>query len=360
MDGVRPRVSIAGPLLWADRTMTAAPPDFDPLELARYLRSRVDGAEGPMSVQRIGGGQSNPTYFIDYPARRLVLRKRPNGPLLPSAHAVDREFRIQQALQKTAVPVPKVLLLEENADVLGAAFYVMERVQGRVFADCSLPGVNPEHRRQMFLSMARTLAHLHALDWAALGLADFGKPGDYFGRQIRRWSRQWQDSKSGEAPEIEPLQQWLLHHLPVGEHTSIAHGDFRIGNLMFHPTEPRVVAVLDWELSTLGHPLADLAYSALAWELGPDEYMGMRGLDGAATGIPTRHEYLATYQAVAPDTGPLLPFHTAFALYRLAVIFEGIAARAREGSAVADNAADVGRLGRVFARRAMALIERKG
>lgn len=325
--------------------------------LDEFLRQRIEGASGTMVLQRVAGGQSNPTFFVDYAQRRLVLRKRPAGPLLPSAHAVDREYRIMSALANSGVPVPRMVLYHADPDLIGTAFYVMERVEGRVFADCSLPGVAASDRRAMVLAMAGTLAALHRVDWRGQDLADFGREGNYFERQIARWSRQWTLSRTREIPEVELLIRWLPAHLPHDEVTTIAHGDFRIGNLMFHPTEPRVVAVLDWELATLGHPLADLAYSALAWRLGSDEYMGMRDRDLAALGMPTQAEYLGAYHARAPEFGPLVPFHSAFALFRLAVIFEGIAARAASGAASAENAQDVGHLSVVFARRAIEVIE---
>ena len=287
----------------------------------------------------------------------MVLRKKPAGPLLPSAHAVDREHRIMQALAATDVPVPRMLAYCADDDVVGTPFYVMERLEGRVFSDCALPGVAPAERREAYLQMAETLAALHRVDWRALGLADFGREGNYFQRQVARWTRQWHLSKTRELPEIDGIAGWLSQHVPADDTTTIAHGDFRIGNLMFHPTEPRVVGVLDWELCTLGHPLADAAYSALAWRLLPSEYMGMRGLDHAALGIPTEQEYLDRYHAGAPDTGRVQPFHTAFSMFRLAVIFEGIAARAKSGAANAQNASQVGELSVVFARRAGEAIE---
>lgn len=311
-----------------------------------------------MSLQRISGGQSNPTFFVSYPGRRLVLRKRPSGPVLPSAHAVDREHRVMAALAGTGVPVPRMLLYHEGPEVVGTAFYVMERLEGRVFSDCSLPGVAPEGRQAMVMDMAATLARLHNVDWAAVGLADFGRPGRFFERQVQRWARQWALSKTRELPDIERLIGWLSAHLPADEFTTIVHGDFRIGNLMFHPTEPHVVGVLDWELSTLGHPLSDLAYSLLAWRLLPQEYMGMRGLDGPGTGMPGAATFAQAYaDAGGARFGPVTAFHIAFSLFRLAVIFEGIAARARSGAAVSDNAASVGALSAVFARRALEAID---
>jgi aminoglycoside phosphotransferase (APT) family kinase protein len=329
---------------------------FNPDCFDAFLRRALPNLSGPMTLQRISGGQSNPTYFVSYNNRRLVLRKRPAGPVLPSAHAIDREHRIMGALADTGVPVPRMVLYHEDPDVIGTAFFVMERVEGRVFQDCTLPGVAPHDRRDMYFAMADTLAALHRVDWQAAGLADFGRSHDYFQRQIARWARQWYSSKTRDLPDVERLVEWLPRHIPGGSATAIAHGDFRIGNLMFHPTEPRVVAVLDWELSTLGHPLADLAYSALGWRLRPDEYLGMRGQDLLSLGIPSEQEYVERYSSNV-HFGDLEPFHFAFALFRLAVIFEGIAARAMAGTAASQNARTVGQLSAVFARRATELIE---
>jgi aminoglycoside phosphotransferase (APT) family kinase protein len=330
---------------------------FDPQRLDAWLRATIPGVEGQITLELISGGQSNPTFFVSYPTRRLVLRKKPSGPVLPSAHAVDREHRIMQALAPTGVPVPRMLAYHAEPDVVGTPFYVMERLEGRVFGDCSLPGVAPAERRAMYLEMADTLAKLHRVDWRTLGLADFGREGNYFQRQVARWIKQWELSKTRELPDVDRIAKWLTEHIPPNDATTIAHGDFRIGNMMYHPTEPRIVGVLDWELSTLGHPLADVAYSALAWRLLPSEYMGMRGLDHAALGIPTEDEYLERYYASAPDFGRVEPFHTAFSLFRGAVIFEGIAARAKSGVAASKNAAEVGELSVVFFRRTIEAIE---
>src|SRR5258708_29662382 len=233
----------------------------------------------------------------------------------------------------------------------------MARVAGRVFNDCSLPGAALTERRAMYLAMAETLAQLHHVDWQAAGLTDFGRVGGYYSRQIARWSKQWTLSKTREIPDIDSLIVWLGKNVPEDSATTISHGDFRIGNLMFHPTEPRIVAVLHPELSTLGHPLADLAYSALGWRLRTNEHMGMCDLDLAARGIPTEAEYLAHYQARAPAFSPLLPFHTAMSLFRLAVIFEGIAARAKSGSASSADAADLGGLSAGLARHSVEMID---
>lgn len=325
-------------------------PDFDLGRLDAFLRPRLD-LSGPMALEPIRGGQSNPTFFLTTDNRRLVLRKQPAGVVLPSAHAVDREYRVMAALAGSGVPVPAVLLYHGAREVIGTPFYVMERIEGRVFHGAAMPGARPEERGAMFRSVAETLARLHDVDWQAVGLEGFGRPGNYFARQITRWVRQWDTARFRDIPDLTRLAAWLPEHVPPGEASVLCHGDYRIGNIMFHPTEPRVVAVLDWELSTLGHPLADLAFSALAWRSRPDEYGGLKGLGLAALGIPSEAEYLAAYYGARQGAAaPLETFHIAFALFRFAVIFEGIAARARSGTAAAANAAQVGDLSLVFAR----------
>jgi aminoglycoside phosphotransferase (APT) family kinase protein len=329
--------------------------EFDPALLERFVRREFRDVDGPFVLERIAGGQSNPTYFVTLGEERMVLRKKPAGETLPSAHAVDREHRVLSALSMTPVPAPRTILYCDDLAVVGTPFYLMERLDGRVFHDASLPGVTPADREAMIFAMAETLAKLHDVDPKTVGLGDFGRASGYFERQIRRWTKQYELSRWRDLPDIETLIGWLPSHLPPDDDARICHGDFRIGNLIFHSTEPRVVGVLDWELSTLGHPLADLAFSALPWITYPAEYGGFRGLDLAALGIPARSGYVDRYYAsrVTPERGRLAPFHTAFALFRMAVIFEGIAARARLGNAAADNAAEVGELSAVFSRRAV-------
>lgn len=339
---------------------TSAPPEFDPARLDRFLRSALPGrAAGSMTLERISGGQSNPTFFVSYSeaGTRLVLRKKPPGPLLPSAHAVDREYRILKALAGSDVPVPPVLLFHGQDDVVGTPFYLMERLEGRVFHDAALPGVTPEERRRMYFAMAETLAALHRFDWQAAGLGDYGKPGNYYARQLARWGRQWRETRTRAIPAIDRLIDWLTAHLDESAETTIVHGDFRMGNLMFHPAGCDIVAVLDWELSTLGHPLSDAAFSCLPWHSAPAMYQGIMGLDREALGIPTQAEYLAHYcRAARRKDGPGR-FHIAFSLFRFAVILDGIAARAKAGSAAAENAVAVGEMAESFARQAEAVIE---
>ncbi|MBX5452710.1 MAG: phosphotransferase family protein [Acidobacteriia bacterium] len=331
---------------------------FEPSRLDAFLREKL-GVRGEPVIERISGGQSNPTFFITYPNRRLVLRKQPAGPILPSAHAVDREFRVLAALAKTDVPVPPVVLFYPERDLVGTPFYLMEHVEGRVFHDAALHDAPRAERKAMYFAMAETLARLHDVDWKAVGLEGFGKPGNYFARQIARWTRQWESIRFREIPELSQLAAWLAAHIPEDDETTISHGDYRMGNLLFHPTKPEVVAVLDWELSTLGHPLADLAFSCIAWHSRPEEYGGLMGLDLAELDIPTEAEYVERYEATRRhgSGARLRPFHLAFALFRFAVIFEGIAVRARIGTAVAENAAVVGDLSIAFARHALAVID---
>ncbi|WP_293859712.1 phosphotransferase family protein [uncultured Alsobacter sp.] len=330
--------------------------DFEPARLAEHLSTRLPFARGPMSLARISGGQSNPTYIVSFPDGAAVLRKKPAGVTLPSAHAVDREFRVLNALSQTSVPVPRALLYEADPAVIGTPFYLMDKLEGRVFHDCALPGIAPQDRRAMYFSMAETLAALHAVDPAAVGLGDFGRPGSYFARQLARWSRQWEESPTQDIPELDAVVEWLSAKLPADDgRSSVAHGDFRLGNLMFHPTEPRVVGILDWELATLGDPLADLGFCCMTWHSSPDEYSGILGLDLAGLGIPTRDAFVARYEGLAAPSGRLQPFHVVFALFRFSVIFVGIADRARAGTAADANAAATGRLAVNFARRAHAL-----
>jgi aminoglycoside phosphotransferase (APT) family kinase protein len=269
---------------------------------------------------------------------------------------VDREFRIMAALAHSAVPVPEMILYSDDRSIVGTPFYLMERVEGRVFSAADIAGVDAASRAAMYRSATEVLARLHTMDWARCGLADFGKPGNYFQRQINRWSRQWQSSKTKEIPEIDRLAAWLPNHIPTDERTAICHGDYRIGNLMFHVTEPRVVAVLDWELSTLGHPLADLGFFCIPFHTAPEEYGGIVGLDRAALGIPSEDEIVAHYSSVVGGNEILQPFHLAFALFRFAVIFAGIQARAAQGNAADPNADAVAHLSTAFAMRACDLV----
>jgi aminoglycoside phosphotransferase (APT) family kinase protein len=330
---------------------------FDRGRLDSYLQTAIPDLNGSALIEHVAGGQSNPTFFLTYGERRLVLRKQPTGELLPSAHAIDREYRVMKALSATPVPVPHVLLYCTDRQIIGTPFYIMDRIDGRVFHDCALPEASPEKRRPMYHSLAHTLANLHNIDPYGVDLGGFGKIGNYFSRQIARWTRQWELSRTREDRNIQRLIEWLPANLPADDMTAISHGDYRVGNVLFHERKPEVVGVLDWELSTLGHPLADLAHSCIAWHSKPEEYGGLDGLDLAALGIPTQSEYEEAYYEAAQHDLRMTGFHMALALFRFAVIFEGIAARAKAGNAADTRAAKTGLLSASFARRAIDVLE---
>ena len=330
---------------------------FDEARLAVWLREKGLGTVA--SVTQFPGGQSNPTFLVETSEGEHVLRKQPPGKLLPSAHAVDREFRVLSALGKAGLPVAKALAFCDDREVIGTPFLVMERMRGRVFRRNDLPDVPAEGRRAIYAAMAETLAKLHAVDPAAIGLGDYGKSGGYYARQVATWTRQWEAQKPRENPALASLCAWLPANLATDDDVRIAHGDFRVENLMFHETEPRVVAIFDWELSTLGPPLADLGYNVIPWYLPPiPKLSGLGGLDLAALGIPTRDEHLATYRASSTHGSELKPFHVAFAMFRLAAILEGVLARARAGNAAAADAEAMGALGTLFAERGWAIAQK--
>ena len=331
---------------------------FDEARLTAYLAAELPGFAGPLTVRQFQGGQSNPTFHLHTPGADYVLRKKPPGTLLPSAHAVDREFTVQSALAGTAVPVAPMRLLCRDDGVIGTMFYVMDHLPGRVFADRTLAGVPPADRGAMYDDMNRVMAALHAVDWQAVGLGGFGRPQAYVARQIDRWSRQYVASNAGDVPEMDRLMAWLPAHAPTVDETAIAHGDFRLGNLIFHPTEPRVLAVLDWELSTIGHPLADLAYNCIPWRLP----VTMEGLVGAqATGIPSEAEYVAAYCRRTGRQGvPDLDFFVVFSLFRWAAIAAGVYRRALDGNAADARALTIGTKFRALAEAAWALANQAG
>ena len=328
---------------------------FDEAALERHLRAHLPGFTGPLEVRQFAGGQSNPTFFLTAGGRRYVLRKKPPGKLLPSAHAVDREYRVMRALASTDVPVPRVHLLCEDESVIGQAFYVMDWVEGRIFRDPTLPGLAPAERGAIYDAMNETLARLHRIDPAAVGLADYGKPGNYFARQIARWIKQYEASKTEEIESFDALVEWLPRNVPPGDETAIAHGDFRLENLIFHPAEPRVLAVLDWELSTLGHPLADLGYNVMGYFMPAGSPQTLGRID-PSSGIPSVEDYVARYcERVGRRPIERLEFYVAFSMFRLAAIAQGIAMRARTGSASSDQADAVGQAARGIADAAWAL-----
>ncbi|WP_300397678.1 phosphotransferase family protein [uncultured Sphingobium sp.] len=318
---------------------------FDETRLAAYLRGRIVDFSGPMRVQQFEGGQSNPTFLLSTPDHRYVLRRKPAGVLLKSAHAVDREYRITMALHEAGLPVAEPLLLCEDEDVIGSIFYVMRYVPGRSFWDPRMPGLDRAERAAIYDSANETLARLHLVDFASLGLGDYGKPGNYFARQISRWSRQYDASRTRNIPEMDRLIDWLPSAIPVTEErTTIIHGDYSFHNLLVHPTEPRVSAVIDWELSTLGDPLGDLTYHMMEWfrPEGVDVRGTLRGADLATLGIPTAEDYSRRYcERTGLRGDPTHPFYRAFNLFRVAAILQGIAGRARDGVQTASNAGDI-------------------
>lgn len=315
---------------------------LDVKRLEDWLTGAVSGFSGPLRVRQFEGGQSNPTYLLETPDRRYVLRRKPPGVLLPSAHAVDREFRVLSALGGAGFPVPEALVLCEDDDVIGSMFYVMAHVDGRIFLDCAMPDLSPLERAAAFDSANETLARLHGLDHIALGLGDFGRPGNYFARQIGRWSKQYDASRTADIPEMDRLMAWLPTATPADEECRLIHGDYSFHNLLFHPTEPRVVGVLDWELSTTGHPLGDLFYHGMEWyrPAGSDARGTLRDADLKPLGIPTLDAYVARYcerTGRPPVENP--GFYRAYNLFRVAAIIQGIAGRAREGTAATGDAA---------------------
>jgi aminoglycoside phosphotransferase (APT) family kinase protein len=322
---------------------------FDVAALEHWLQDRLPGFAGPLTVEMFKGGQSNPTYKLITPQRAYVMRAKP-GPvakLLPSAHAIEREFRVMSALQGTGVPVAQMHVLCEDESVIGRAFYVMECVNGRVLWDQSLPGMERAQRGAIYDEMNRVMAALHTVKPLEIGLDGYGKPGNYFERQIGRWSKQYQASITQPIAEMDRLMEWLPNNIPAMARDesmlSVVHGDFRLDNLMFHPTEPRVLAVLDWELSTLGHPLADFSYHCMSWHIPPGMFRGIGGLDVKSLGIPTEDEYIALY---CERTGIAQPaqlkddwnFYLAYNMFRLAAILQGIAKRVEAGTASSDQA----------------------
>jgi aminoglycoside phosphotransferase (APT) family kinase protein len=331
-------------------TLVAPVHAFDAAALAAYLRTAVGDPADDLVVEQFQGGQSNPTYRVTTAALRYVLRRKPPGPLLPSAHAVDREYRVLSALAGTDVPVARMYALCEDAAVIGTAFYLMEYVEGRILWDPSLPGMTREARAAHYDELNRVLAALHCVDYAAIGLADYGKPGQYIARQIARWSKQYQAGTAEPIPAMDALIEWLPRHAPDSEETAIVHGDFRLDNVIFHPTEPRVLAVLDWELSTLGHPLSDFAYQVMAWRLGPREFRGLKGYDLPALGIPAEDEYVAAYCRRTGRTGiPHWEFYLIFNMFRIAAILHGVMSRALQGNAASADATETGGRARLVA-----------
>jgi aminoglycoside phosphotransferase (APT) family kinase protein len=331
---------------------------FDEAGLARFMAAHVEGFAPPLTVAQFHGGMSNPTFLLrDGNGRRLVLRKKPPGKLLPSAHAVDREFKAISALAATDVPVARAYALCEDVSVIGQAFYIMEHVEGRVFHNYTLPESAPAERAQIYEAMNEVLARLHRVDYAAIGLGDYGKAGGYAARQISRWSSQYAASKTDMVPAMDQLMRWLPQHIPAADETTIVHGDYRAENMIWHPREPRVLAVVDWELGTLGHPLADLAYNCLPWHV-PDRSRGdLAGL-AAGYGIPSEAQYIAAYcRRTGRDPIPDWTFYLVLSLFRLAAISQGVYKRGLDGNVSSPGALDRGTKARELAEKAWALAE---
>ncbi|MDX3909553.1 MAG: phosphotransferase family protein [Sphingobium sp.] len=325
---------------------TASALPFDQDRLVCFLRDHLPGLAGTPTIRRFKGGQSNPTFLIEGEGGRYVLRKKPDGAILPSAHQIEREFRVMRALADTPVPVPHMYVLHEDPELIGTAFYVMEAMEGRIFHDCTMPGVAPQDRRAMYLGMAETLADLHGVDWRAAGLDGFGRPDAYLERQVALWTRQFDKSRTEPIEAMDRLSQWLAAHVPAGGRATIAHGDYRVGNLVFDPQGTQVRAVLDWELATIGHPLADLAYNCLPYRLvsGLPGIPGLADVDIGTLGIPSEREMLDHYGARSGQ-GEIADwnYYLAFALFRTAAILQGIHARALQNNAANEDALQVGR-----------------
>jgi aminoglycoside phosphotransferase (APT) family kinase protein len=331
--------------------------ELDVAALERYLSVHLSGFQGPLEIRQFEGGQSNPTYFLHTSARDYVLRKKPAGDLLPSAHAVDREHRVMSALSGH-IPVPPTLLMCDDAAVIGTPFFVMGCVDGRVFRQPHLPGVSAKDRAAMFDDTADVLARLHRVDPSSIGLGDYGKPGNYYARQIGRWSQQYVAAKTDEIASMDRLMAWLPSHIPPGDEVSIVHGDYRQENLIFHPTEPRIVAVVDWELSTLGHPLADLAYNCLTYYLPPEALGRVDTVDQDREGMPDETTYVAAYcRRSGRDGVPHWNFYLAFSMFRLASILQGVYARGLKGNAASSYALERGAAARKIADIAWSLIK---
>ena len=334
---------------------------FDERALERYLTEHMSGFHGPLVVSQFITGQSNPTFLLEAGGDRFVMRKKPPGTLLQSAHQVEREYRIIKALENTPAPVPKAYLLCEDASIIGTAFFVMDYVDGRIIIEPVLPGMNRDERAAVYDSMNETMARLHQVDYRAVGLEGFGRPDGYVARQVARWTKQYKAAEMEPIPEMDLLMEWLANHIPEKDETGIAHGDFRLGNLMLHPKEPRVIAILDWELSTLGHPIADLAWNCMGYHYPPEpgDTASFAGRDLKELGIPTEEDYLAAYcRRTGRASIENWPFFVAFSFFRGASIQQGIAMRAKLGNAAAPDAADRGSRARISAQLGWAIAQK--
>jgi aminoglycoside phosphotransferase (APT) family kinase protein len=332
---------------------------FDQRALEAWMDQHVDGFAGPLSVEQFKGGQSNPTYKLTTPRHAYVLRRKPPGKLLPSAHAVEREYQVMKALGAQGFPAPHMHALCEDESVIGTAFYVMDFVEGRIFWDAYLPDLAPAERAALYDASNSTLAQLHAIDVEAAGLSDYGRPGNYFERQIARWTKQYKAAETAPIAAMDRLIDWLPANAPQQDRISVVHGDYRLDNMIFHPTEPRVIAVLDWELSTLGDPLADFTYQLMQWRTPKEIRSGFLGVDLKALGIPTEDEYVAAYcRRTGRDGIPKLDFYIAYNIFRLAGIAQGVYARGLQGNASNERAKELGALVAPMADYAWSIAER--
>ena len=333
--------------------------DFDTNKLAGYLELYVEGFSGPLTAKKFAGGQSNPTFLIDAASGKYVLRRKPSGELLKSAHAVDREYKVMSALAETDVPVAKAYHLCEDESIIGSMFYLMEFIDGRVMWDPALPEATPTDRAAIYAEMNRVLAALHSVDIEAVGLSDYGRPGNYYERQVGRWTKQYRATETEILADIETLIAWLPANMPVDDgKVGLAHGDFRLDNMMFHPSESRVLALVDWELSTLGHPYADLAYQCMQLRMHNTGVMsGLGGVDRESLGIPSEEEYVAMYcEHMGIDEIPHWNFYLVFSFFRFASILQGVKKRALDGNASSDKAMKMGELVKPLAAMAVELI----
>ncbi len=334
---------------------------FDEARLAAFMSAHVEGFLAPVKVEQFKGGQSNPTYRLtDGGGRHYVLRRKPPGKLLPSAHAVDREFRVIAALNKTNVPTPRAYALSEDESVVGTAFYIMEYCDGRVLWDPLLPEVEKGGRLAIYRAKFETLARLHAVDYSALGLGDFGRPGSYVARQISRWGKQYKAAETDSIESMDRLFEWLPAHLPANDETVLVHGDYRLDNMIFHAVEPRVLGIIDWEISTLGDPLAELSYLCMLWRT-PKDWGGLEGHDLGAIGLPSEQEMVAYYCDLSKRAVPepsLWEFYMAFNLFRVSCIRQGVYARSLDGTASNVRAAESGKLVKPAADLGWSLVQR--
>ncbi len=336
---------------------------MDEQKLATYLERHIEGFKGPLTLEKFAGGQSNPTFLIRARSGRYVLRRKPPGFLLKSAHAVDREYRVTRALENTDVPVANPLHLCLDEAIIGSWFYVMDFIDGRIFWDPALPDLDKAERRAMFQEMNRVLAAIHSVDLKAAGLEDYGRPGNYFERQTSRWTKQYKASETEHIAPMEQLMDWVGKNIPQDDGAvSLIHGDYRLDNLIFHPTRPEIIAVVDWELSTLGHPLADLAYQCMQWRMPSASLMrGLDGLDRKELGIPAEEDYIRAYaDRMGRDEIDHWPFYLAFSFFRLAAIVQGVLKRSLDGNASSKQAEEVGRLARPLAEKALTMLRAAG